>query len=535
MNARVVSCVVLAASLVSGSALALTVDEAVTAGCSTSQLAGLNAQIIAQGNCIVPGAYVELPARPNANFGSAVLPFLEEPARDALQQALDDNPGVNVSINSMLRTVAQQYLLYRWDQLNTCGIGLAASPGNSNHETGLAIDLSEYNTWRPILSGYGFQWFGSGDPVHFDYSGPGAIDHRGVDVMAFQQLWNINNPGDLIDDDGSYGPQTEARLVQSPAEGFPIGANCGDPVDALTISASFVDADDSFDDGPSLDVTDLFVDNRYRLDVEVRNDGTTDSGALTLLVELPEGVVADDDSTSVSVALDSIAAGQSGNTSVELLATMYTVDQLAPSPIELTLAGTSATVNVDVYSQRRWEWDGSRLEGWTAASGELSVDDDLGALVHEGGSGELSVIGPTLTLELSGSERITLGMVRSGGAGPAWLYFTTVQEPQRSEAQRFELLVVANGELHDLVIDTTQAAGFTGTLTSLELQAFDSDSDGAGHAELTYLRIEQGTPVGETPLAEDTGCACTSAGGHGQDAAWPLSLLLAALLLRRRD
>jgi hypothetical protein len=36
----------------------------------------------------------------------------------------------------MLRTVAQQYLLYTWYQNGQCGIGLAAKLGNSNHETG---------------------------------------------------------------------------------------------------------------------------------------------------------------------------------------------------------------------------------------------------------------------------------------------------------------------------------------------------------------------------------------------------------------
>jgi MYXO-CTERM domain-containing protein len=39
-------------------------------------------------------------------------------------------------------------------------------------------------------------------------------------VRAFQRLWNTNNPGDRIGEDGAYGPMTEARLARAPAAGF---------------------------------------------------------------------------------------------------------------------------------------------------------------------------------------------------------------------------------------------------------------------------------------------------------------------------
>ena len=130
----------------------------------------------------------------------------------ALVAALQDKPGTTMTINSALRTVAQQLLLYRWYQNGQCNIGLAATPGNSNHETGLALDINQYSTWRTTLEAHGFRWFGSNDAVHFDYNGPGAVDYRGMDVLAFQTLWNENNPGDLIDEDGIYGPQTAAAV-----------------------------------------------------------------------------------------------------------------------------------------------------------------------------------------------------------------------------------------------------------------------------------------------------------------------------------
>jgi hypothetical protein len=205
---------------------AISVYEAAQSSCTTTSVKGLSVQIVGQMNCIVPNAMAEVPERPNASFGAAVFPYMQSPAKDALVAALDANPGTSMTVNSMFRTVAQQYLLYLWSQQGKCGIGLAATPGNSNHESGLAIDISQYSTWQAPLEAQGFEWFGSSDAVHFDYAGPGIEDLKGYDVLAFQMLWNQNHPNDPITEDGDYGPATEARLEQSPAEGFAQGPSC---------------------------------------------------------------------------------------------------------------------------------------------------------------------------------------------------------------------------------------------------------------------------------------------------------------------
>jgi hypothetical protein len=204
-----------------------TVEQAASSSCSTTSVKGLSEQIIQEGACINPNAYVKLPAVSNLSLGSAVFPYLEKPARDALVAALQAKPSTKMSVNSMLRTVAQQYLLYRWYQSGKCGIGLAASPGNSNHETGLALDINEYTTWKSTLTAKGFQWYGSADVVHFDYEGVGAVSHKGLDVKAFQRLWNRNNPADKIAEDGAWGPMTQARMKKAPAAGFAKGPICG--------------------------------------------------------------------------------------------------------------------------------------------------------------------------------------------------------------------------------------------------------------------------------------------------------------------
>jgi hypothetical protein len=200
---------------------------AVTASCTTSSVEGLSKQIIEQGVCLTPGAFAAVPALPNLSFEPGVFAYLETPARDALVAALAASPGTALHVNSMLRTVAQQYLVYTWYQRGTCGIGLAAHPGKSNHETGLAFDTDQWSSDQGLLAAHGFKWFGGADPVHFDYAGAGAVSHGGLDVQAFQHLWNLNHPDDPIAEDGAYGPQTEARLRKAPASGFAHGPDCG--------------------------------------------------------------------------------------------------------------------------------------------------------------------------------------------------------------------------------------------------------------------------------------------------------------------
>lgn len=203
-----------------------TVADAINGGCSTTSVFGLSEQIVKETNCLVPGALAAVPNRSDFKKSASTFAFLQTPGRDALVKMLDADSRT-FSVNSMLRTVAQQYLLFAWFQQGRCGIQAAATPGKSNHETGLALDTSDFAAFRPALEARGFKWFGNGDKVHFDYVGAGVRNLVGTDVRAFQRLWNLNNPGDKITVDGLYGPQTEGRLKKSPAAGFAKGSSCG--------------------------------------------------------------------------------------------------------------------------------------------------------------------------------------------------------------------------------------------------------------------------------------------------------------------
>ena len=204
-----------------------TVEQAIANSCGTASVKGLSLQIIAEGNCITPGAFSKIPARSNVSYGSGAFAFLEKPAMTKLLVSVDAHPSWHLTINSMLRTVAQQYLLYRWGAANRCGINVVAKPGNSNHETGLAMDVQESTTWRTSFANQGFKWFGSSDAMHYDYTGAGSVNHKGLDIKAFQRLWNANNPNDKIATDGAWGPNTEARMKKAPAAGFASGPTCG--------------------------------------------------------------------------------------------------------------------------------------------------------------------------------------------------------------------------------------------------------------------------------------------------------------------
>jgi MYXO-CTERM domain-containing protein len=198
------------------------VSQYTTTSCSTSVVIGLSKQIADEVGCLAPGGLVKFAPTPNLRFTSnAVLPYLHGTAVTDLQKVAETRV---VQVNSAFRTVAQQYLLYRWFQLGRCDIPAAARPGTSNHEGGRALDLQNYAVLINPMAARGWAHNVPGDDVHFEHlSSP---DQRGRDVLAFQRLWNRNNPADKITEDGAYGPQTEARLRAAPATGFPIGATC---------------------------------------------------------------------------------------------------------------------------------------------------------------------------------------------------------------------------------------------------------------------------------------------------------------------
>lgn len=198
-------------------ALACTLGTA--GGCSTAIAAGLTSQLVAELNSIgISFASLSDPARFVCT--SPCVPSLQTAARDSLSAATA-SVGDFITLNSAYRSSAQQYLLYSWWSSGLCGIPAADLPGTSRHEGGLAIDTNFYDFWSSTLSSYSWVWAGAADVFHFRYAGEGAVE--GVEaqsLLAFQRLWNRNNPSDLISEDGAYGPITASKLSAAPCGGW---------------------------------------------------------------------------------------------------------------------------------------------------------------------------------------------------------------------------------------------------------------------------------------------------------------------------
>jgi len=203
-----------------------TVQDAINAGCSTTAVAGLNKQLVfAINTCYHSGVLQDISSTPKVIFGSAVFPYMQQNAKTSFNKAMTASSRT-LTMNSAYRTLAQQLMLYKWYLAGRCGISLAAKPGTSNHETGIAFDCNDGSSWQSHFSQYSFKWLGSQDPPHYDYTGSGNVEIRPSSIKGFQRLWNTNNPNDRIAEDGLYGPDTESRLLKSPAGGFAQGIAC---------------------------------------------------------------------------------------------------------------------------------------------------------------------------------------------------------------------------------------------------------------------------------------------------------------------
>jgi N-acetylmuramoyl-L-alanine amidase len=182
--------------------------------CSTNLLNALDKQLIAEMLDLAPGALVNIAKmRGLVLADSAAHPYLVPAAAKALEKAIASG-GVNMTANSIYRTIAQQMLLH--SNQSRCGI-VAAAPGASNHQSGLAIDIEEPYWWDVFLRVQGWKKLGDWDRMHFDYP---AKDIRELSIRAFQRLAARN--GLKLAVDGGMGQKTLSALRQTPIEGFAI-------------------------------------------------------------------------------------------------------------------------------------------------------------------------------------------------------------------------------------------------------------------------------------------------------------------------
>jgi hypothetical protein len=102
-------------------------------------------------------------------------------------QAAAHAAGVNLSLTSGFRTMAEQRRLYSCYQTGSCNNGnLAARPGYSNHQNGLALDLSTSSWLAKNASRFGFVRTVSKEPWHYEFRGndPGGPCSRGATTTS---------------------------------------------------------------------------------------------------------------------------------------------------------------------------------------------------------------------------------------------------------------------------------------------------------------------------------------------------------------
>ncbi len=217
-----------------------TVEQAAKDSCSTAVAKGLSTQLATEVMCLAPGSLAEIPMREGMELDPGAIPFLQVGARDAFVKALDaylpgrtattdGDGGIHqpVKLNSAFRALPQQYMVKVWAGKRRCGIAKAASPGASNHETGMAIDVQQYSDMKKSLTAQSFKWFGRSDVVHFTYSAA-TTDLTSLGVLAFQRLWNHAHPDDVISETMKYDVETAKRLVKAPIGGFASVPTCAD-------------------------------------------------------------------------------------------------------------------------------------------------------------------------------------------------------------------------------------------------------------------------------------------------------------------
>jgi hypothetical protein len=195
-------------------------QDYVKSHCGTGPIAGLTKQVVDMLTSeLPPGTLIDISAHVQIS-GATTLPFLQKAGAEALIAAIKEK-GQKLPLVHGLRVLPQQYALRHWAQHGRCDIPAAAPPSKSNHEGANAVDVKNRNSWITVLKHHGWiQTVLPKDPAHFEFTGDHDPDFVKKAVSAFQKLWNLHNPNDLISTEGTYGTETRKRLEASPIAGF---------------------------------------------------------------------------------------------------------------------------------------------------------------------------------------------------------------------------------------------------------------------------------------------------------------------------
>ena len=196
------------------------VDQVAQSTCDTplALVSGLSRQLVDAINCLRPGTLVDIPLGGDIEMLHAGRPNLIDGRALADLRAAAAAGNQTMVIRWAYRDVGLQQLFWLQDQYQGCAV--AAQPGNSNHQNGLAVDLDDRAYWEPIMRAHGWENNLPNDTVHFDYQRAADVGLGSLSLYAFQELWNLNHPADLLPLTGELDAATDAALAGAPIEGF---------------------------------------------------------------------------------------------------------------------------------------------------------------------------------------------------------------------------------------------------------------------------------------------------------------------------
>lgn len=197
----------------------MNVQDYVKHNCSTDGLGPVSRQIATELFATVnAGSVVDISEHVRI-VGPTTIPYLQREAALSLIAAVKEF-GKQPKLVHALRVLPQQFAVSFWYLHHQCSIPLAATPGTSPHERGIAIDLNDWDDWIPVLKRHSWIWRGDADKPHFNYHGGSDPDFGHYGIRAFQTLWNKHNPSDLLATDGVIGPKTLDRVGFAPVSGW---------------------------------------------------------------------------------------------------------------------------------------------------------------------------------------------------------------------------------------------------------------------------------------------------------------------------
>lgn len=179
---------------------------------------GLSAQLVDAINCLRPGTLSDIPIGADIGLLRAGRPaYVDARGLDDLIAAADDGDRQMI-VRWSYRDVALQHLFWLQDDFRGCAV--AAPAGLSNHQNGLAVDLNDWQYWQPIMARHGWANQLPNDRVHFDYQRADDVGLGALSLLAFQALWNKNNPDAEIPTSSELDGETYDALSAAPIEGF---------------------------------------------------------------------------------------------------------------------------------------------------------------------------------------------------------------------------------------------------------------------------------------------------------------------------